>query len=62
MSDQLFDKRRLLARSKELKNKSGMERIYIVPDLTKFQQSNYKKLKEEVKALSRSCRNKNFER
>ena len=44
----------MLARNKELKNKEGMDRIYIVPDMTKVQQEKDKKLREEVKALRNS--------
>ena len=47
----LIGRRRLLARNKELRNKVGIERIYMVPDLTKVQRQADKKLREEVKAL-----------
>lgn len=40
--------RRLLFRTKDLKNKIYMEKIYIVPDLTKAQQVSDKKLSDEV--------------
>jgi len=47
----LGDKRRVLSRAKNLKNEAGMGKIYIVPDLTKIQQTEDKKLREEVKSL-----------
>jgi len=37
---ELSDKRRILSRAKNLKNKIGFERIYIVPDLTQEQQNS----------------------
>ena len=52
--ESLIDRQRLLARNKELRNKEGMDRIYIVPDMTKVQQEKDKKLREEVKTLRNS--------
>jgi hypothetical protein len=47
-------RRRLLANAKELKKMEGMERIYIVPDLTRMQQDADRKLREEVRTLRRA--------
>lgn len=45
----IVQKRKILASAKKLKNTVGMERIYIVPDLTWQQQEEDKKLREEVR-------------
>jgi hypothetical protein len=47
-------RRRLLAKAKELRNMEGMDKIYIVPDLTKMQQDADRKLREEVRNLRRA--------
>jgi hypothetical protein len=44
-------RRKLLGRAKDLKGMEGMDRIYIMPDLTRVQQLEDKKLREEVKRL-----------
>ena len=48
---ELSDKRRILSRAKNLKNKIGMEKFYIVPDLTQEPQREDKRLRDEVKRL-----------
>ena len=48
---EINDKRRVLSRAKNLKNKVGMETIYIVPDLTQDQQRDDKVRRDEVKRL-----------
>ena len=45
------DKRRVLSRARNLKKVEGMDKIYIVSDLTKTQQEEEKKLREEVKRI-----------
>jgi len=45
------DRRRVLARAKNLKKADGMQGYYIVPDLTKIQQEEDKKLRNEVRRL-----------
>ena len=45
------DRRRVLARAKNLKKADGMQGYYIVPDLTKIQQEDDKKLRNEVRRL-----------
>lgn len=45
------DRRRVLSRARNLKKEEGMERLYIVPDLTKVQQEEDKRLRNEVKRL-----------
>ena len=58
-----IDRRRLLSRAKDLKNKIGMEKIYIVPDLTKAQQESDKKLRGgQSFETVRSSRSENIER
>lgn len=47
----LGHKRRLLARARNLKKEKGMENIFIVPDLTRVQQEEDWKLREEVRRL-----------
>ena len=42
---------RILSRAKNLKNRIGMEKFYIVPDLTQEQQREDKRLRDEVKRL-----------
>ena len=42
-------RRKLLSRAKELKRKENLQRIYLVPDLTKTQQLGDKALRDEVK-------------
>jgi len=49
----LYDRRRILSRAKELKNTPGMERIYIVPDLTRLQQEQDLKLRTKFRELKR---------
>jgi PHD-finger len=44
-------RRKILSRAKELKGMEGKERIFIVPDRTRIQQDEDKKLREEVKRL-----------
>jgi PHD-finger len=44
-------RRKLLGRAKDLKSMEGLGRIYIVPDLTRVQQLEDKKLRDEVKRL-----------
>jgi hypothetical protein len=44
-------RRKLLAGAKDLKDKEGLDKIYIVPDLTRVQQMEDKKLREEVRRL-----------
>ena len=44
-------RRRLLMKARELKGNDRFERIYIVPDLTRIQQQEDKKLRDEVKKL-----------
>ena len=51
MLKDMEDRRRVLARAKNLKKADGMQGYYIVPDLTKIQQDEDKKLKNEVKSL-----------
>jgi len=46
---EMQDKRRILVRAKTLKQKTGYEKIYIVPDLTRMQQDEDKKLRDEVR-------------
>ena len=43
-------RRKLLSRAKELKGKENLQRIYLVPDLTKMQQLEDKALRDEVKS------------
>jgi len=45
------DKRRVLYRAKNLKKVEGMQRIYVVSDLTKAQQEEEKKLRIELKRV-----------
>jgi hypothetical protein len=47
-------RRRILARAKDLKRMEGKERIYIVPDLTRKQQEEDKILRDKVKAFRRA--------
>ena len=47
----LVDKRRVMFRAKKLRNVVGMERMYVVPDLTKVQQEEDRKLREEVRRM-----------
>jgi hypothetical protein len=49
--DDQSHRRKLLARAKDLKDKEGLDKIYIVPDLTRVQQMEDKKLREEVRRL-----------
>lgn len=48
------DRRRLLARGKTLKGKAGFEEIFVVPDLTKLQQEEDKKLRDKLKEIRES--------
>jgi hypothetical protein len=50
-------RRKLLSRAKDLKGKEGLQRIYIVPDLTRMQQQEDKVLRDEVKRLRTSGEN-----
>lgn len=45
----LSDKRRFFSGTKNLENKTGMERFYMVPDLTHEQQSEDKTLRNKVR-------------
>jgi hypothetical protein len=51
--DDVGHRRNLLARAKGLKEIDGLERVFIVPDLTRAQQEEGRKLREEVSALRR---------
>ena len=44
------DRKRLLVRAKNLK-KEGFDKIFLVPDLTRNQQEEDKKLRDELKSL-----------
>ena len=46
-------RRKLLARAKELRNKEGLQKIFIVPDQTRMQQEADKVLRDKVKLLRR---------
>jgi hypothetical protein len=48
--DDMGHRRRLLARARMLRGINGFEAIYIVPDLTRIQQLEDKKIREEIKA------------
>jgi hypothetical protein len=50
------DSRRLLARGKTLKGKADFEEIFVVPDLTKLQQEEDKKLRDKLKEIRESGR------
>jgi hypothetical protein len=47
--EDLRHRRNILRKAKELKNMEGKERIYITPDLTRLQQEDDKKLRDQVK-------------
>jgi hypothetical protein len=49
--DEQGHRRKLLARAKDLKGKEGLDKIYIMPDLTRLQQQEDKALRDEVKRL-----------
>ena len=49
--ENLEDKRRVLGRARNLKKTEGLDKVYVVPDLTKMQQDEDKKLRSEVKRL-----------
>jgi hypothetical protein len=49
--DDWAQRRKLLSKAKILKNISGMERIYIAPDLTRKQQEDDKVLRDKVKGF-----------
>jgi len=44
-------RRKLLANARELKTMAGLNKIYLVPDLTRLQQMEDKKLRDQVKEL-----------
>jgi len=48
------NRRKLLGRAKGLKSKEGMDKIYIAPDMTRVQQLDDRKLRDEVKRLRES--------
>jgi hypothetical protein len=50
----LGDKRRILARAKNLKSEIGFDSVYVVPDLTVVQQMEDRRLREEVRRLRSS--------
>jgi hypothetical protein len=52
--DDQSHRRKILGRAKDLKTMEGMDKIFIVPDLTRVQQLEDKKLREEVKRLRAS--------
>jgi hypothetical protein len=49
--DEQGHRRKLLATAKDLKGKEGLDKIYIMPDLTRLQQQEDKALRDEVKRL-----------
>jgi hypothetical protein len=52
--DDQSHRHKILGRVKDLKTMEGMDKIFIMPDLTRVQQLEDKKLREEVKRLRAS--------
>ena len=46
-----YTRRKILARAKNLKDKSATKKLFIVPDLTRLQQENDKKLRDKLRTL-----------
>ena len=46
-----YTRRKILAKAKNLKEKSATKKLFIVPDLTRLQQENDKKLRDKLRTL-----------